>query len=228
MKRSALITSIILLVCFCANAQSQVGRGSVQAGVYSNPDLGFSYKYPKDWVVHGDATNERIKEAGQEKLAEAGAASGTAVKVALAHTYFLLTVFRQPVGTPGITVNPAIMVLAENVEHAPGIKTGKDYLLNIRAVLQKTTTQFLIEEPKEYTFAGRQFFRDDSANVINGVRVVHSNFATITNGYALVFMFLGESEQAVEEMAKSMETFALTPPVRTGVTIPPPAKPKPN
>jgi len=126
MKRVPLAISIILLLCACANAQSEVDLGTTQDGTYTNSGFGFSFKYPKDWVVHGQATNERIRELGKEKIAESGAASKANIDVALNNTYQLLTVFRQPLGTPGITFNPAIMVIAEKVAHAPGIKNGKD------------------------------------------------------------------------------------------------------
>ena len=77
-------------------------------------------------------------------------------------------------------------------------------------------------------------FRDNYAVEINGVRVVQTHFATLAKGYAVVFLFMGEDQKSVDEMAKSMETFALAPPVRRGVTTilgtppKPKDKPKPN
>ena len=217
MKRVALTISVILLLCFCANAQSDLGYGIAQDGVYTNPGFAFTFKYPKDWVVHGEATNERIMELGKEKLAESGTSKAT-VEVAMKNTYQLLTVFRHPVGTPGITFNPAILVMAEKVTHAPGIKNGKDYLLNLRTPLMKAGHQVLLKEPTEYHFAGSQFFRDDYAVDYNGVHLVQTHFATLKNGYALVFIFTGENEKSVEEMTKAMETFDTVLPVRRGVT----------
>ena len=219
MKRIPLTLSIILLLCCYANAQSQVEHGGVVSeGLYINSDFGFSYKFPKDWVVHGDATKERIREIGREKAEESGV-SKASIEVALKNTYQLLTVFRHPVGTPGLTFNPAIIVIAEKVSHAPGITNGKDYLLNGRArILKAGTHQVLLKEPREYNFAGAQFFRDDYAAEINGVHVVQAYFAHVTKGYALLFMFLGEDQKSVDEMAKTMETFDTTPVVRRGVT----------
>ena len=190
MKRLPLTISIIFLLCFCANAQSELA----QDGVYTNHAFAFTFKYPKDWVVHGEATNERIREIGKEKIAESGA-SKASVEVAVKNTYQLLTVFRHPVGTPGIAINPAILVMAEKVAHAPGITNGKDYLLNLRALLSKVGHQALLKEPMEYHFAGTQFFRDNHAAETNGVRVVQAHFATVTNGYALVFIFMGANEK---------------------------------
>jgi len=218
MTRVPLTILIILLLCFYANAQSEIDRGTTQDGLYTNPALGFSFQYPKNWVVHGEATNERIKELGKEKLTRAGAVSEPSLEVALKTTYQLLTVFRHPVGTPGITFNPGILIMAEKVSHAPGITNGSDYLLNLRALLVKAGSQAMLKEPMEYNFAGWQFFRDDYATEINGLRVVQANFATVKSGYAIVFIFMGQDQTSVDELTKAMETFALAPPVRKGVT----------
>jgi hypothetical protein len=226
MKRVSLLIPILLLLCSYVQAQSEVDLGVVKDGTYVNRTFGFTFKYPTDWVVHGEATKERIRELGKEKITESGAASKATVEVSMKNTYYLLTVFRYPIGTPGVTFNPAVLVMAERVSHAPGIKTGKDYLLNIRVLLAKAGQQIQLEEPKEYHFAGSQFFRDNYAVENNGVHMMQSHFATVKNGYALVFIFLGADETSVEEMTKSMETFALLP-VRSGVTTGsrPPRKP---
>lgn len=219
MKRVPLTIPIILLLCCYANAQSVVDRGITQDGMYINWGLGFSFKYPKGWVVHGEATNERIREIGKEKIVESGALSRASADVAVKNTYQLLTVFQHPLGTPGIAFNPAILVLAESVGHAPGIVNGKDYLLNVRALMLKAGSQVLLKEPTEYRFAGSQFSRDDYAVEANGVHVIEAYFANVANGYAVVFIFIGQDQKSVDEMAKSMETFHSTPPVRKGVTI---------
>ena len=219
MKRVPLIIPIILLFCCGANAQSEVDPGVVHDGTYVNAGFGFSFKYPKDWVVHGEATNERIREIGKEKLIESGALPKASVEVAMKNTYQLLTVFHYPVGTPGITFNPAVLVMAERVSHAPGIRTGKDYLLNVRAILVKMGYQMLLKEPREYHFGGLQFFRDDSAAEVNGVHVVQADFATVRNGFTLLFIFIGADQSSVDEVAKSMETFEIAPERRGAQTI---------
>ena len=229
MKNLPLTISLILLLCFSANAQSVADRGVTHDGTYMNPDFGFSFKYPKDWVVHGEATNERIRELGKEKIAEDGK-SKASLEVAMNNTYQLLTVFRYAVGTPGIGFNPAILIFAEKVSHAPGITNGKDYLLNVRALSATTGTKALLKEPKEYQLSGSQFFRDDYAAQVNGMPMVQVYFATLVKGYAVVFVFIGEDQKSVDEMTKSMETFDTVLPVRRDVTtiIGTPPKPKPN
>ena len=91
-------------------------------------------------------------------------------------------------------------------------------MLNVRALLLKTGSHILLKDAIEYRFSGSQFFRDDYAAETNGVHMVQAHFATVSKGYALVFIFLGEDQQSVDEMTKSMETFDTVLPVRRGVT----------
>jgi hypothetical protein len=92
----------------------------------------------------------------------------------------------------------------------------------------KAGSQALLKEPMECHFAESQFFRDDYAAEANGVQMVQAYFARVANGYALAFIFIGQDQKSVDEMAKTMETFTLTPPVRRGITTiidPPQRKP---
>jgi hypothetical protein len=212
-----------------SDAQSGVDLGTVHDGTYVNPHFDFKFTYPKDWTVHGKETDERMRELGKEMVANSGAGTKESLDVALKSTYTLLTVFRHPIGTPGITSNPAILIIAEKVSHAPGIKTGKDYLLNVREVMKRTGAQLLLDEPKECNFDGRQFFRDDFVVDVNGVKITQYYFAHVMKGYALVFLFTGIDQKVVDEMAKSMDTFEVTPPIRRGIkTMPGGAAPKPK
>ena len=226
MKRIPFTISIILLLCFYASAQSQFNRGFVQDGKYYNSGLGFTYTYPKDWTVHGDATVERIKEIGKEKVVESGALSRASTEATLNNSYFLLTVFRHPVGTPGIAANPGLLVLAERVDHAPGITNGKDYLLNVRTLLKRAGSPVPSEDPTEHRYGTWQFFRDDYTVEANGISMLQTYFVTLTKGYAVVFVFTSPDQKSLDEMVKSMETLAPAPPVRVLVDTPP--KPKPN
>jgi len=41
--------------------------GQVKNGVYLNLFFSFAFTYPKDWVVHDEAINERIRERAKEE-----------------------------------------------------------------------------------------------------------------------------------------------------------------
>lgn len=197
MKHTPLLTTILLLLCFSAHAQTALpDDGEVKNGVYFNSFFSFAFTYPKDWVVHDEVINERIRKRAREEAAKSGASNA----------YLLFTVSRHPRGTPGIALNPTILVIAENVAPVPRNYTGKDYLLEVRPLKQKEGAQPLLREPVEFRAGGFQFFRDDYRRDVNGVQMRQAIFVHVTKGYAVAFSFSGEDQKSVDEMAKAMET----------------------
>src|SRR5688500_5138497 len=99
MKRVPIIISIAQLLRFYANAQPAAdGGSSIKDGKYVSPEFGFRLRLPEDGAVHGEATNERIRELGKEKMAESGAVAKSNAEVSLRNTHHLLTVSRYAVG----------------------------------------------------------------------------------------------------------------------------------
>ncbi len=222
MKRNLLLISIVLLVSFVASGQSvSPDDGHVTNGVYHNNYFGFSVKYPQGWVVHGDATNTHLREIGKERATSTGALSAASTEVILKNTYQLLTTFQYPLGTPDVDLNPAFMVVAENVSHAPGIVTGRDYLLNTRALMIKTGVVPVQDEPLELTLAGRKFFRQDAIIEMKGVTVRQAILISVNKGFALAFILSGRDAQAIDEMVSSFNT------IKFSVPVPAATQPKP-
>ena len=198
MKHSLLALTILLLLCFSAYAQTKSpDNGLVKNGDYYNTYFNFAFTYPKDWVVHEQATNERIHERALEEAAKTGNLAQQK------NTHILLTVTQHPKGTPGIAVNPVVFVVAEKVA---GNADGKDYLLSLRQVKQKRDDQPVLNTPVEFRVAGFQFFRDDYSGVVNGINKRQSIFVHVKKGYAIIFSFTGGDEKTVAEMAKTMNS----------------------
>jgi hypothetical protein len=208
MKRSPVLIAIIILVCTFTNGQqpSTPDDSSVNDGVYKSRFFHFSFTFPKGWVVHGEATKERIREVGKEKITSSGGLTEAEADRVLKNTYQLLTVFQHPLGTPGIEVNPSIQVVAEDVRHAPGITDGRTYLLYIRPMLTKAGGQFIQEQPDEIRVAGRQFFRQDYRMTVNNVSLQQALIVGFDTGYVLAFIFTSRDQAGVEEMLKSLKT----------------------
>ena len=199
MKHSPLASAIVLLLCFSAHAQTGFpDDGQVKNGVYLNSFFSFGFTYPKDWVVHEEAINERIRERAKE---EAKSRELSPLKA-----YLLFTVSRYPRGTPGIALNPTVFVIAENIAPVPRDYNGKDYLLEVRPLKLKEGAQPLLDEPVEFRVNEFQFFRDDYRREVNGVSMRQAIFVTVKKGYAVAFSFSGEDQKSVDEMAQAMKT----------------------
>ena len=207
MRRFVLALFALFLFCSVAAAQTSTpDEGSVKDGVYSNMFFGFSYAYPKDWVVHGEATKAHIKELGKELAKETHALPEASLEVGLAHTYQLLTVFRYQLGTPGVEENALVQVVAEDVRHAPATINGRVYLLNVRGLLIKMGCQPLQAEPVEVVFSSQKFFRLDYEQPVNGKSVHTAMLVIVSKGYALTFIFTAADQKSVDEMVKTIQT----------------------
>ena len=201
MKYSTLVLTTLLLLCFPTQAQTQSPDDAVvRDGVYYNRFFGFSFTYPKDWIIPDEALNERLKESANEEAARKGNLAQ------MKDAYLLLTVSRQPLGTPGIALNPSILVAAEKISHVPGDPNAKDFLLGYRQIKVKQGIPSIVSEPVEFRVAELQFFRDDYQGEIRGVSINQSSFVLFKKGYALVITFTAEDRKAVEEMANFMKT----------------------
>jgi hypothetical protein len=215
MQRTAFVIATIILLGVIANGQppSTPDDGGVKDGVYSNKFFGFSVSYPADWVVHGADTNEHLMDVGRERATSSGALSSVAANVALKNTYQLLTTFRYALGTPGVETNSAFMIVAEKVSHAPGIVTGRDYLINVRPLMLKLGAKDL-HEPVELVLSGHQFFRQDYLTPMEGVPIHQALIIGIFKGYALAFSLTGKDQKTVDEAAKALDTlkFSDSPP----------------
>jgi hypothetical protein len=222
MKRSLFLVAIVLLLCLVANGQQAAtpDDGDVKDGVYSNRYFHFSVAYPAGWVVHGDATNTRLKEGGKERATGQAGLSGASAEVILKNTYQLLTTFQYPLGTPEVELNSGFMIVAENVSHAPGIVSGRDYVITTRPLMLKLGAQPVQDEPVALVLSGRKFFRQDYVTEVNGLSLRQVTIITIVKGFALGFILTGKDQKFVDETAKALVTLKFTDP--------PLASPKPT
>ena len=156
-------------------------------------------------MVHGDATNTRLKEIGKERATSTGALSASSSEVMLKNTYQLLTAFQYPMGA-AVEVNPAFMLVAERVGHAPAIVTGRDYLLHVRPLMIKTGVIPINDEPAELMLAGRKFFRQDSRMEAMGVTMQQTIMITVTKGFALAFILSGKDQSSIDQSVQGVKT----------------------
>lgn len=218
MKRRLSVVAAIIACCLSVTAQKPPSPddGAVKNGVYTNNYFAFSVTPPAGWVVHDEATNVHLKEVGKERAEATGALTKAQSEALLKNTYQLLTTFEHPLGTPGI-VNSGFAIIAENVRHAPGIVTGRDYFAAARSVAEKMGARFFENEPLELTVAGRKFFQHDMVTPVQEITVHQKLAVTIVDGFALVFMMTGKDEPTTAAAMKSLQTLKFN--------NPPPPKP---
>lgn len=194
-----------------AGQQSHPDNGKVTEGVYRNEFFGFTYKLPPDWTIHGEETEKVLMESGKQLIAGDDEAKKKLMDLASQRTFHLLTAFEFPLGTPG-KPNRSIQLIAENISFAPGIRTGKDYLLNLRETMAQGQLQTEYQsEPTEETISGVSFYRQALTIQISSVTVYEIVYCTILKEYAITYILVARSKQGAEEVANTVASFRKLP-----------------
>ena len=95
-------------------------------------------------------------------------------------------------------------MVAEDVSFAPGIKNGKDYLLNALPILKRQGYQ-TFSEIKPAELDGVTFYREDLIRHISqGITVYQTQFSTVMRGYALVIGITTEYADETEKLARGL------------------------
>jgi len=100
------------------------------------------------------------------------------------------------------------VLLAEDVSFAPGIKSGKDYLLNALPFFKKQGFQSF-SEIKPVDLGGITFYREDLTKRVTADVTAHqAYFCAILCGYALNFAITTDEGDATDKVSgKSLRTF---------------------
>jgi hypothetical protein len=180
--------------------------GTFSQNIYTNRWLGFQYEAPSGWTAHGEETKKEIMEIGKS-LVDQNTSTGKALADrGVERTHQLLTLFQYPLGTPGFD-NQLVQVLAEDIRFAPGIRNGRDYLLNVERALKmvKTSPEF-DEEPREVTYGGQTLYRLDITTKLPMKIIYQSMVATVLKGYGISFAFTSFSPEGRDKLVKTLDS----------------------
>jgi hypothetical protein len=188
------------------NDSAGIDSGTFSQDVYVNRFLGIRYQAPPGWTPHGEETQKEIMAVGKS-LVDQNTSTGKIVAARSdERTHQLLTLFQYPLGTPGVD-NQLVQIMAEDVRFAPGIKSGRDYLLNVERVLKlmKTMPKF-DEEPKEVTYGAKSMYCMNITTNMPSKTVYQAMVATVLKGYAVSFAFTSYSIEARDQLVRTIES----------------------
>jgi len=188
-----------------ATAADTPDEGETKGHIYVNKFFGMQYDFPEDWTIHGEETKKRIMEVGKNAVSGDDPSRKAGMESAVKHTQILLSLFKYPLGTPNV-LNQSIQVMAEDVRHAPGIQTGKDYLLNIQNVLKSSKMSVEVEgEPIKADLGKHAFYHSDFVIHVQTKDVYESFWATIDKRFALAFVFIAGSPEERAQLVKTLD-----------------------
>ena len=189
--------------------------GAFSQDVYTNHFWGFRYEAPHGWTAHGDETKKEIMAVGKSLVDQKTLTGKVVANRSDERTHQLLTLFQYPLGTPGVE-NQSVQLLAEDVRFAPGIRSGREYLLNVGQVLRamKTSPEF-DEKPKEVTYGGQTMYRMDITMKLPTKVIYQSMIATVLKGYGIAFAFTSYSPEGRDKLVKTLDSLQFEAPEKT-------------
>ena len=196
----ALSIFIAAITMACGSADQRSPKdGTLTDSLYENTYFGFTLPLPTGWSVATPQTEEHLREVGRNTMADADPQLQASIDAASAKSFQLLTVSEHPVGS-AVPFNPMIMIAAENIAHAPGIKTGADYLFHLRGVLEKSSIPFEPSgEISVFDLGGRSFHRRDFE--ISPPSGITQSYVFAREGeYALGFVLTARDQAELEHL----------------------------
>lgn len=189
---------------------------SIADNVYTNDFFGFTYEFPKGWSIEDEQTMKYVAELSKAAISGGDPTKKAVVEEQWKRNHVLLAVHQHPYGTP-VPLNPAITVWATDESVAPGIQSGRDYLLALRMSLpQQRLDLKVIREPTDCTFDGKLFSRMDMAlEAANEKSSYLSHVAIVLNRFALDYMFTAETPDRLEALVQTLNTLQFHPKAET-------------
>ena len=208
-KTHVLLIALIAIVVGCSGDPLRNGpeSGEVVDGVYVNEYLGLKLPIPDNFFVWSKDTQQHLMETGEGAVVGDDAVLKAAVEASKKTTFQLLTLSQFEMGA-AVEFNPNLGLMAERVNHLPGIKSGADYLIHATTLLSRVQLPYeLKNRPYSTQIGDRQWDRADF--LINQPQMPFSQSYICTKNHDFVLLMVltaATSEQmaALERVASSI------------------------
>jgi hypothetical protein len=199
-----IISSVFIITC---SDKKTVDFGKFEAGVYTNSFFDMVLSLPDSWHVLDLESRMEIMKRGSKIVAGDNKRLKTAIDTADQKSLNLLTAYESPPGA-AVTTNPGIMLIAEKVNHAPGIKRGSDYYFQAKKLMK--LSRIKVSYPKEIyemIIDGVTFdVMETEITMGPGVVIRQRQYATIMYNYALLVALTYQDENGLGRLEEIVET----------------------
>jgi hypothetical protein len=200
MKIGFLGVLLLSLANFCCGQENveDFDFGHVQNDKYVNSFFHFEMTLPLDWIVQTKDQMDYLAETGKELVAGDDAVMKAALKGSEVNTANLMAVYQYETGSP-VEYNPSIMLVAENIARAPGIKTGGDYLFQSRRLLAQSQFKYdhLDEEFEKEIVNGTEFYKMNAEVKYLGLDIKQIYYSTVLKRFSfnVIVSFINDEQR---------------------------------
>ena len=199
-----ILSSVFIITC---SEKKAIDFGEFEGGIYSNSFFNLMLSIPDNWEVLDLESRMEIMKRGGEIVAGNNQGLKAAINAADLKSLNLLSAYEYPPGS-AVETNPGIMLIAEKVKHAPGIKRGSDYHFHAKKLMKLSRMKISYpEEIYETSIDGVTFDVMTSEMTLGPDVVVRQRqYATIMNGYALLVALTYQNESGLGQLEEIVET----------------------
>ncbi len=215
MKKAKLwvFTALIMAAIFITGCTDKkaIDFGEFADGFYSNSFFNLMLSVPDTWEVLDLESRMELMRRGGKAVAGDNRNLKAAIDAADLESLNLLTAYEYPPGT-AVSSNPGIMLIAEKIKHAPGIKRGSDYHFQAKKLMKLSRMKVTYPEEIYETFIDGVSFDVMETEITLGPELVvwQRQYATIMNGYALVVALTYQDEYGLEQLEGIVETISFS------------------
>lgn len=199
-----IITSAFITSC---SDKKAIDFGKFEDGLYTNSFFNLMLNLPNTWEVLDLETRMELMKRGGKIVAGDNQNLKAAVDAADLKSLNLLSAYEYPPGS-AVSTNPGIMLIAEKIKHAPGIRRGSDYHFEAKKLMKLSRLKVSYpEEIYETIIDGVSFdVMQTEITLGPGVVIQQRQYATIMNDYALLVALTYQDEYGLGQLEEIVET----------------------
>lgn len=208
---TSLFVCIIALTTGCSvdNKPASFDYGKVENNEYVNSYFNVRMNIPEGWNVQAQEQIDHITKVGKDIVAGDDENMKAILKASDVNSANLLGVFQHEYGA-AVSFNPNFMVIAENFQQAPGIRTGKEYLFHSRKLLAQSQFQYdhIDEDFGREVIDGVEFYTMNAAISMMGIDIRQIYYCTIIKGFSfnvIISYSTDQEKQVLLDVINSMK-----------------------
>ncbi len=199
----------VILVCGKQNAV-EFDLGTISGSTYENKYFGLTITIPSGWEVQKRETAKMLRRKGRKVLAGDNKKLKATLKNGESTCLNLLTILRYPLGS-SVKFNPGFYCTAEKMTFLSGIKTGEDFFLYSKKLIQQTQVRDKYKFKKDIyseLIDGKRFDIMEVERTGGSVLIQQKWYVCIIKKHALFFMLVYSSDEellALKEIVDSIK-----------------------
>ena len=208
-KFPALAAAFIIALTACSSKKEEaVSFGQYSEGAYTNSFFNIRVPLPETWYVMDDESRIALMKQGSKIVSGDNKNLKALLDASDMQSMNLLTAYQHPPGT-AVESNPSIIIIAEKIDHMPGIKRGSDYHFHTKKLMEQSALSVNFPaEIYETTLSGVSFDVLDIDYNSPQSGNYQKQYCTTLKNYALLVIITyqdDEGQSRLEDILAGME-----------------------